>query len=111
MADVDLTATDFTAIAVTGLQTMTVSGAVDVNVGNVYLDTTGGAIAASLADAKEGQEIPLLMTVDGGTDATLTPANYANGTTATFADVDDLLKLRFMSGEWHTVFNNGVVVA
>lgn len=111
MADVDLTASDFTAIATTGTQTMTVTGAIDVNVSNVFLDTTGGAIAASLADAKEGQEITLLMTVDGATDVTLTPANFANGTTAVFADVDDLLVLRFMNAEWHVVFNSGVVVA
>ena len=110
MADVDLTATDFTALAVTGTQTMTASGAANVNVGNVIFDSTAGVMAVPLADAKEGQEITLLMTVDGG-NVTLTPANFANGTTLTFGDVDDLAQLKFLNGEWHVVFNNGVVVA
>ena len=61
--------------------------------------TTTGADALTLADGAEGQHLYLAMVVDGG-DGTLTPTNFANGTTITFDDVGDTAQLLFAGGTW-----------
>jgi hypothetical protein len=72
--------------------------------------TTGGAVAATLADGIEGQEKVIKLTFDGGT-VTLEPANLADGTTITFADVNDAVSLVFIGGAWAITSNEGAVVA
>lgn len=84
-------------------QTVTASGAVDLIHKHTRFDTTGGAIAATLADSHEGHEKFLVMTVDGGTDVTLTPTSLGNGTTITFDDVGDCAHLIFIGAAWHMV--------
>ncbi len=73
-------------------------------------DTTGGANAATLADGYEGQVKYLGMTVDGGTDAVVTPASFVNSD-ITFADVGDGATLLFTGGTWIAVGLAGAVVA
>ena len=62
--------------------------------------TSTGADAMTLADGVEGQHLTLLFVTDGG-DATITPSNFANGTTITFADVNDSCDLVFTNSKWY----------
>jgi len=50
------------------------------------------------------------MKTDGG-DGTLTPSNFAQGTTITFNDVGDSAQLLFTNASWHIVGSYGVTVA
>ena len=58
--------------------------------------TSTGADAMTLADGVEGQHLTLLFVTDGG-DA----SNFANGTTITFADVNDSCDLVFTNSNWY----------
>ena len=80
-------------------QTLTGPGAVNITTSITHLVTTG-ADALTLADGAEGQIKYIVMKTDGG-DGTLTPTNYANGTTLTFNDVGDSVMLLFTNGAWH----------
>ncbi len=86
----------------TGLA-MTASGAINPEISVVTFDTTGGAIAASLADGVAGQIIALKMITDGGTDAVLTPANFADGTDLTFDDANDSALIGFDGATWGVI--------
>jgi len=80
--------------------------------GKTSIDTTNGALALSLKDGTTlGQFCEIVMTVDGGHDATLTIAHHAtdDAETATFADVDDRLILQWEGTHWNTWQNTGVV--
>lgn len=119
-------ATFAAALSVTGLASvvnLTASGIIKKSVSNyssgagalpitkdVIALTTGGAEALTLADGAEGQELEIIMVVDGGA-GTLTPAHFANGTTITFDDVGDSVKLCFVNSKWHTVGTPTATVA
>lgn len=75
------------------------AGALPITARNIMLTTTG-VEALTLANGIEGQELTILMIVDGGT-ATLTPASYFNGTTITFDDIKDVAELVFLNGKWN----------
>lgn len=92
-----------------GVQDLTGAGAVDVGTLTTKWTTTA-ADAGTLADGTEGQIKIVVMVADGG-DGTLTPANFANGTTITFADVGDSVMLQFLDGSWWVISNNGATVA
>jgi len=86
-------------------QTLTGAGAVDLLTDITYLVTTS-TDALTLADGYEGQEKTIVMKTDGG-DGTLTPDNYANGTTIIFTAVGDSVRLLFTNSSWHLVgFNS-----
>lgn len=62
--------------------------------------TTGSGFAATLADGWQvGQMKKIQLIVDAG-DLVLTPANFANGTTITFADVGDYALLVWNGSNW-----------
>lgn len=90
-------------------QTLTGPGAVDVTSAITWVVTTG-ADALTLADGVEGQTKYIVMKTDGG-DGTLTPSNFAQGTTITFNDVGDSAQLLFTNASWHIVGSYGVTVA
>jgi hypothetical protein len=90
-------------------QTLTGAGAVDVTSAITWVVTTG-ANALTLADGVEGQTKYIVMKTDGG-DGTLTPSNFAQGTTITFNDVGDSAQLLFTNASWHIVGSYGVTVA
>lgn len=94
-------------------ETITAAGAgvVSVSTQVTLFDTTAGAQALTLADGVEGQEKIMKMTVDGATDSVITPTNLQDGTTLTFADVNDSCVLRFIGGTWMVISNNGVAIA
>lgn len=81
-------------------ETLTVAGAASISTEITYFDSTAGAMAVTLADGVEGQIKYLTMLVDGG-DVTVTPDNYANGTTIVHNDAFDSCKLRFSGTQWH----------
>ena len=91
-------------------QSITSAGAVDLTSFVGFVDTSSGAMALTLADGTEGQVKNLVMIADSG-DATLTPANFGNGSTITFNDAGDSCVLAFDGADWWVVSNNGCTVA
>ena len=66
----------------------------------VSLITSTGTEAYTLADGTvEGQVKIITMKVDGG-NATVTPANYINGTSILFNNVNDTIVLMYLSTGW-----------
>ena len=99
---VDVTGTLFSRGNVFGVQTLTGSGSTEVvNLTDTVtlLVTTGSNQAFSLADGVEGQIKIISMKTDGG-DGIVTPANFVNGTTITFNDVEDTVTLLYQSTGW-----------
>lgn len=80
------------------------SGAGAVNVTSYYTAvTTTGANALTLADGtRVGQLKKVQLIVDAG-DGTLTPDNFANGTTITFADAGDYALLLWDGSNWNAI--------
>lgn len=83
----------------TSSESVTASGALSLITSQKVIDSTSGVQALTLADGVSGQEMFLVMTVDGG-DSVVTPANMLNGTTITFDDVGDSAHLVFMATGW-----------
>jgi hypothetical protein len=50
------------------------------------------------------------MIADGG-NSVITPSNFANGSTITFADVNDTVTLIFTNSKWVVLSNNGATIA
>ena len=75
--------------------------------------TTGGTgLAMTLANGVVGQIKIITMVSDGGGDATLTPATFANGTTIVFADANDTVMLLYANTiGWVVVSNSGAAVS
>ena len=66
----------------------------------VSLISTTGTEAYTLADGTlEGQIKIISMKVDGG-NATVTPANYINGTSILFNNVNDTITLLYQTTGW-----------
>jgi len=63
-----------------------------------------------MADGANGQIKIITMIADGG-DSVITPSNFANGTTITFADVNDTVTLIFTNSKWVILANNGATIA
>ena len=80
------------------------SGAGAVNVTTFYTAvTTTGTDALTLADGTfPGQLKKVKLIVDGG-DGTLTPSNFTNGSTITFADAGDYALLLWDGDSWTAV--------
>lgn len=87
------------------------AGALDLRYDAFEITTGAGAMALTLADGKEGQLITIKMVVDGGGTATLTPANFHDGTTLAFADATDTADLYFDGTDWKLLANVGATVA
>jgi hypothetical protein len=62
--------------------------------------------AGTLADGVVGQVKKIILVSDGG-DGTLTPTNFGNGTTITFADAGDAVELSFDGTNWWIVGSHG----
>lgn len=82
-------------------QQQALSGAGAINVTSYFSAwTTTGAQAGTLADGvRVGQLKEIQLVVDGG-DGTLTPANFADGTTITFSNAGDNVLLRWTAAGW-----------
>lgn len=86
------------------------AGAVDIT-GAIHEITTDSADALTLADGVEGQHLFVVCVDQSSGDATLTPSNFAQGTTITFGDDGDACHLLFTAGEWYIVGNQGCALA
>lgn len=94
-------------IAPDSSETITATTAVvGVDTGITYIDSTLGAMAASLADGTEGQMKKIMMLVDGG-DAIITPANLALGATLRLTEAFDWIDLLFTGTSWKEVGRGG----
>ena len=110
---VDVTGTLFSRGNVFGVQTLTGSGSTEVvNLTDTVtlLVTTGSNQAFSLADGVEGQIKIISMKTDGG-DGIVTPANFVNGTTITFNDVEDTVTLLYQSTGWVALARQNAIFA
>lgn len=96
---------DLGAAMVEHHQALSGAGAINVTSGVTYWTTTG-ADAGTLADGVVGQTKKIIMVVDGG-DGTLTPSNFGNGSTITFADAGDAVELSFDGTNWWVVGSQG----
>jgi hypothetical protein len=98
--------------AVSALETLDAAGAVSVYTRTTRLEVTG-TMAFTLADGRyEGQRKSLYCTVAASTPVgTLTPANFADGTTITFDAVDEQIELEWHSGGWIVCHVEGATVA
>lgn len=95
----------------TNTETVTAtSGALGLDNDVIFLDTTAGVSTCTLAAGQAGQEITIIMSVDGG-DNVLTPASYLNGTTVTFDDAGDSITLKSNGTSWYNVGTPTATVA
>jgi hypothetical protein len=93
-------------------ETTTSSGAAAVAItGAIHEITTTAADALTLADGAEGQHLYIVCVDQSSGDATLTPSNFAQGSTITFGDDGDSCHLLFTAGKWYMVGNQGCAVA
>ncbi len=93
-------------------QSLSGSGAADVTSSLTKLTTGAGAAAVTLANGTDGQVKTLVMVVDGGGDAVLTPATKTGFSTITFNDAGDTATLRYVTTQgWLIQSSNGVTVA
>tara|TARA_R100000700_G_C3099957_1_gene97455 strand:+ start:133 stop:537 length:405 start_codon:yes stop_codon:yes gene_type:complete len=94
-----------------GVQSLSGAGAVDL-INLVTELTTTGANALTLADGTTSGQIKIInMIVDGG-DGTLTPTNFANGTTITFDAVGESATLVWNSTVgWIASSTQGATIA
>ena len=79
--------------------TVTDGGAIDPLATSNFIATTTPSAYTLVDGHDEGQEVQILMTVDGG-DATLTPTSLGGGTTITFDDAGDFAVLRWINANW-----------
>ncbi len=76
------------------------------------INTDAGGDAFTLADGTVvGQMKKILLVVDGGGDATITPANLAGGTTITMNDAADYVILQWNGTDWVVIENSGTTIA
>jgi hypothetical protein len=90
-------------------QELSGAGAIDV-VSAITEIVTTGTNALTFADGVEGQIKFLVMKTDGGV-GTVTPTNFASGSTIAFNDVGDTAFLLFTNGNWQLISQVGCTVA
>lgn len=87
------------------------AGAVPITAATVQITTAGTAAALTLANGTAGQLLTLVMIVDGGGDATLTPTTKTGFSTIVFDAVGDTVTLQyFTTYGWMVVSNSGATV-
>ena len=102
---------NLTGIVIGTVTTRAGAGAVPITAATVQITTTGSAAALTLANGTAGQFLTLVMTSDGGGDATLTPTTKTGFTTIVFGDVGDSVVLQYFTTlGWMVVSNNGATV-
>ena len=99
-------------VSVKSYEKVTTTGSSDVvdPAVEVSLVTTGGAHTVTLADGStDGQVKTIILAGDGG-NMTLTPANFADGTSLTFADVLDSATLIWDGSNWNVAQGAGLAI-
>ena len=86
-----------------GVQALSGPGAVNVTSFSTNWTTTGAGDAGTLANGTSvGQQKVITLVADGG-DGVLTPVNLKGGTTITFSNVGDRVRLVWDGAEWVVV--------
>ena len=105
--------TDFLALSLIakGAEAVSSPGAAGVTTGSTQL-TTDGTDAVSLADGTlVGQRKSIVITVGSTTPvAVVTPANYADGTTATLTGEGASVTLEWDGTNWFTVSGSDLTI-
>ena len=87
------------------------AGAVPITAATVQITTAGTAAALTLANGTAGQLLTLVMIVDGGGDATLTPTTKTGFSTIVFDAVGDTVTLQYFTTiGWMVVANSGATI-
>lgn len=87
-------------------------GAISVTNYLTTINTDAGGDAFTLADGTViGQQKKILLVVDGGGNAVITPVNLAAGTTITMNDATDYVILIWGGTEWFVIENFGTTIA
>lgn len=88
--------------------TQTSSGAVSLTSATTIVDSVS-AVAATLANGKEGQKKTIIL--KGSGSVSLTGTSFGGFTTVTFNSVGDTLSLMFIDGAWYVLNGYGVTIA
>ena len=94
-AQAALKAEGISSFPVMATEAITGAGACSITTPVTFLDTTGGAVAVTLAASTVAGAVKWIILVKDGGDATLTIANTASGVgdTVTFAGIGDAITL------------------
>lgn len=92
-----------------GLETLTESGAISVVKPITLLDSSGGALAMTLADGTVGQR-KVIICKTAGNNAVITPANLAGGDTITLNAAGDSVELVFANATWYILGSNSISI-
>ena len=93
-----------------GVEVLVADGAIDVeNTSLAVLDGTDATVEVTLADGEPGQRLDIKC-VDATESVVVTPDNFQDGTTITFA-ADSACTLRYASGAWHLINDLSTTVA
>lgn len=74
------------------------------------IDADAGGDTFTLADGTNGQVMTIAMLSSTGT-ATITPANFASGTSITFNAAGDSVTLQFLGTKWYVIGGNSYAIA
>jgi hypothetical protein len=87
-------------------------GAISLDTYLTTINTDAGGDAFTLADASQvGQLKKILLVVDGGGNAVITPVSLSGGTTITMNDAADYVVLIWDGVEWVCIENSGATIA
>ena len=93
-------------------QNLSGSGAVNLTTGTTKVTTTGSAAALTLANGTDGQIKMVVMVVDGGGDATITPTTATGYTTIVLNSAGDAVILQYFTTlGWMVISNYGATIA
>ena len=88
------------------------SSAINVTTPVTEVDATSGAAPVTLADGSNGQIKTIINVSTSGTNAvTITPANFAQGTTVTLNAPGESVTFIYKSSKYYVLANNGGAIA
>jgi hypothetical protein len=103
---------DFMPILAQNNVTAGTGGAIAITNYLTTINTDAGGDAFTLANATQiGQLKKILLVVDGGGDAVITPTALSGGTTITMGDAADYVILKWTGAAWICVENFGCAIA
>ncbi len=93
-------------------QNLSGSGAVNLTTGTTKVTTTASAAALTLANGTDGQIKMVVMVVDGGGDATITPTTATGYSTIVLNSAGDAVILQYFTTlGWMVISNYGATIA
>jgi len=92
-----------------GLETLAATGAISITKPITLLDSSGGALAMTLADGTVGQRKIIICKV-AGNNAVITPAHFDGGDTITMNAVGDSVELVYANATWYVLGSNSISI-